>query len=219
MLMDFQPSKPPGFSRLIARKVCCVALVILVLGTTFGAGAASGATSFTISVVNRLVVWAGPSLNARIVAVLEKGRHFTVDGRNTAGTWIHGITDRGTLGWLPTRGFLTLHPEVNLQFLTVLSPSAGQGATPGGPDMITVTVVRGLRLWAGPSLSTAVVATLPRGRQFTVDGRNAAGIWIYGLTDQGKPGWLPSQGFLALHPDVNLQSLPVLATPTEQDTL
>src|SRR5258708_943207 len=98
-----------------------VVIAMLVLGTFSETWAWNG--SQTITVVNRLVVWARPTLSSPVISVLMRGRHFTVNGRSSSGRWIHGITDMGIAGWLPSFGFLRLHREVNLFALPVMFTS------------------------------------------------------------------------------------------------
>jgi hypothetical protein len=100
--------------------VCSVLLSMTTLGRPTPVQAGPRAAISTVAVIHQLVLWKRASLRSPIVAVLLRGRHFTANGRNASGSWIHGVTDRGTAGWLPSRGFLILHPEVNLTLLPVL---------------------------------------------------------------------------------------------------
>src|SRR5579871_4677226 len=78
--------------------VCSTVILTSVFGTTKTTQAAGAANSQTIVVMRRLILWRSPTLRSRIVAVLLRGRHFTVDGQSASGLWLHGVTDRGTRG-------------------------------------------------------------------------------------------------------------------------
>ncbi|HVO70154.1 MAG TPA: hypothetical protein VMT24_08915, partial [Aggregatilineaceae bacterium] len=110
------------------RRTRTTVLSLLVLGMLlFGTVSEAHAATFrqVIMVRRSLVVWQRASLNSPVATVLFRGRHFTVDGRNSTGMWLHGFTDRGTRGWVPAHGLLMLHPEVNIAKLpvTMLSSS------------------------------------------------------------------------------------------------
>ena len=79
----------------ICKIIVCLAMLTL-LGTLNETHAANSMT--TITVVSRLVLWAKPTLNSSIVAVLRRGRHFSVNGRSASGRWIHGMTDKSVVG-------------------------------------------------------------------------------------------------------------------------
>lgn len=96
-----------------------VIALVLMLSSVSETHANSSAK--TITVISRLVVWARPSFRSVITAVLMRGRHFTVTARSPSGQWIYGITDMGMVGWIPSAGFLQLHPEVRLSVLPVLA--------------------------------------------------------------------------------------------------
>lgn len=91
--------------------------MFLVMGTFSQASANNNGQ--TVVVVNRLVLWARPSMLSRVVVVLTHGRRFTVTNRSASGRWLYGVTDRDVTGWLPSFGFLQLHPEVRLADLPI----------------------------------------------------------------------------------------------------
>ena len=119
-----------GSKRLFIKALCCVVLLMVFCLNGTSEVRAFNTQASTVVVVQRLVLWAGPSLRTRVVAVLFRGRHFTVDGRTASGIWLHGVTDRGIRGWLPARGFLMLHPEVNPMMLPIMAASSGQNMMP-----------------------------------------------------------------------------------------
>jgi len=126
--------------RNLAKLLCCIVILVAIFGATAEAQAAGNTRTptVTVMVVSRLVLWARPSVMSRIVAILHRGREFTVFGRSVSGRWIYGMTDMGTVGWLPSRGFLMLHPEVSLRLLPIFSargrllmmPATGQMMMP-----------------------------------------------------------------------------------------
>ncbi len=118
-------------NRVSYRNLVRIIILALILVSVFSVPATAQARTIRTRVTVRveLVVWRGPSFGTRILAVLFKGRRFTVDGRNFSGTWLHGITDRGTRGWIPSSGFLRLHPEVNPMLLPVLTRFVTRPAT------------------------------------------------------------------------------------------
>lgn len=110
-------TKPKLPGKVLKYFLCCMVAILIVLGTFSETHAAGGGQ--TITVVSRLVLWARPTLRSPVVAVLMRGRHFTVTARSVSGRWLYGFTDMGTAGWLPSFSFLRLHPEVNFMALPV----------------------------------------------------------------------------------------------------
>jgi hypothetical protein len=116
-------SKQRQLYQLLAKVLCCIVVLTAVFGATSSVDAAANTqpSAVTVVVVSRLVLWARPSYRSPIVAVLFMGREFTAVGRSASGRWIYGVTDMGTPGWLPSRGFLMLHREVRLRALPVFT--------------------------------------------------------------------------------------------------
>ena len=113
-------SKSRAFRGILKAVLLLTVALLLMSSTGVTTQAAPGQT---IAVRQRLIVWASPSMRSRVVAVLLRGRHFTLNGRNSMGTWLHGMTDRGTTGWIFTQGFLMLHPTVNISMLPIFAVS------------------------------------------------------------------------------------------------
>src|SRR5579859_929859 len=130
MLLRSVATQKWRISRYFVQLLCCMVILASVFGASAQVRAAHAQAMtnpqvpmVTVTVVSRLVLWARPSTMSRVVAVLHRGRMFTVMGRGVSGRWLYGFTDMGTLGWTPSRGFLMLHPEVRLRMLAVFSRS------------------------------------------------------------------------------------------------
>src|SRR5579871_5784291 len=60
---------------------------------------AQGVPDATVA-IGLLRVRSGPFRTASIVDTVPKGTAFTLDGRNSATTWLHGTSSTGVTGWI-----------------------------------------------------------------------------------------------------------------------
>lgn len=73
--------------------------------------------------VGLLALRSGPARTTSIITTLPRGTALTLDGRNRAGTWVHGTADTGAVGWV-ARAFLSIRRTLSIQKLPILGASA-----------------------------------------------------------------------------------------------
>ena len=190
-------------------------LLSLFSTTTY---AQDGAVPATVTQSVRLR--GGPGTDWVLLASLETGAAFTIDGRAPGGGWVRGVTADGKLGWVVETAVSLNADQLNaLPSVWVDSPSALAGAAPaadqpaapaaeappeGGLLLATANTVK---LRAAPSTDGQVITTLAAGTQFSAVGRDASQAWVRGVLGGGTAGWISAQ-FVVITPE-QMVNLPV----------
>src|ERR1700690_2803040 len=82
-----------------------------------------------------LRIHSAPLLSSSVVGTATQGTQVTLDGRDTAATWLHGKTDGGIVGWM-SRPYLSIRLSLNVLSLPVLGSDAAASA-PAAPSTNT----------------------------------------------------------------------------------
>lgn len=156
----------------------------------------------------------GPGVDWRLLSVMPQGTSIAVDGRDSSGTWVRGISQDGEIGWMAAR-FLSIGtdgafslPVIDREApITVSAPAAGATsvavvasepateasapvvtAATGGSLNVTSNVLLNIR--SGPSTEYNTAGRLAVGEIFAVDGRDAGIGWLRGVNTSGVVGWI-----------------------------
>ncbi len=197
--------------RIITVVVILLALLMISVSVFAQGGVAA-------SVLRNLSLRDGPGTNFNRVAIMNAGTPLVISGRDASGIWLYGSTSSGQTGWMSAR-----HVGIsfdNIAALPVLGADAAvsaaaaapvaQAAAPavsaGQPGAGVGTAISNLNLRSGPGTNFGRVGRMNRGEQFAVDGRNAAGNWVRGVSSSGQSGWAAAAYLSGL----NLATLPVV---------
>lgn len=208
-------------------------LLILLLSVPLYSLAQSGLTE-TVSID----VWlrTGPGTQWRKLEILPAGTTVALDGRDSSGLWVRGISSGGKVGWMAAR-FLTV-TSAGVFSLAVIDREAplavaapAQGAGPGvaaaannAPAQASVSVAApvsggvaatataNVNMRSGPGTGFRRVGGLSRGGTLNIDGRDATLRWVRGINGQGVVGWV-SASFLSLGFD-QVAALPIVDVNT-----
>lgn len=169
------------------------------------------------SVLRNLSLRSGPGTNFDRVAIMGAGTPLVITGRDASGAWLYGSTNSGQIGWMSAR-----HVGIAFDSVAALpvlgadasvtaasapaAPAAAPAVSAGQPGAGVGTAISNLNLRSGPGTNFGRIGRMNRGEQFAVDGRNAAGNWVRGVSSSGQAGWAAAAYLSGL----NLAVLPVV---------
>jgi len=160
------------------------------------------------TVEQNLTLRVGAGTEWRRLTVMPAGTTVALDGRESSGTWVRGITQNGEIGWMLAQ-YVDVTPEAIFSLpviareapITVGAPGAGAvplSTTVDNSSSGTVTVSGGVQatsnsnmnMRSGPSTEYRRVGSLRAGTTLTIDGRNPSGTWVRGINQSGTVGWV-----------------------------
>src|SRR5215813_1789107 len=125
-----------------------IAALLTTMITPANVVSAQGVPDATVA-IGLLRVRSGPFRNASIVDTVPKGTAFTLDGRNSATTWLHGTSSTGVTGWI-SRFYVAIRNTLDVTKLPILGASAAastSGTPPTtGPVSVSGRIGRGFEL-------------------------------------------------------------------------
>jgi uncharacterized protein YraI len=176
----------------------------------------------------------GAGTEWRRIDILQAGTTIALDGRESTGTWVRGITQNGQVGWVAANylsvsneGVFAL-PVIDREApITVGAPAPGVVSAPAVPTDssnsapapsapveggTTVTATANLNMRSGPSTEYRRVGALRNGQTLNVDGRDSSIGWVRGVNASGDIGWISAR---YINLDYNaVASLPVVNIDT-----
>ncbi|MEW6577786.1 MAG: SH3 domain-containing protein [Chloroflexota bacterium] len=178
-------------------RILSVAIVVAVLGGSFGLAATASAQAPTATVnTGALNIRSGPGIGYGVVFSVYRGVAMTLLARNADASWVRISLDNGIQGWVNSRYIATSYPLFNL-------PVEGTG----GPVGITATVTSwGLNVRTGPGVGYARLTSIARGTVVSLLARTADSSWVKVVLANGTVGWV-NAGYVA--PSAPIVSLPV----------
>lgn len=171
-----------------------------------------------------------PDSGSESLGVAGVGTAIRLDGRDSSGNWVRGITARGTVGWVSSGTVnISLSDLHNLPFITAETPftlsAPGQSTAPSpsqgqsdnaepissgnDPNGLTVTGTANVNIRSGPNTDYRRVGGLFSGTPFTIDGRDTTANWVRGINQEGTIGWVHS-AYVAIDEN-DLLGLPAVA--------
>lgn len=155
-----------------------------------GEAASAQTATVTAPVLN---LRSGPGTIFPVVGKLKSGTTLTVLGRNADGAWLYVccLPDTETRGWISAEFVTPAFAAADLPALAddgtpgaalqetgadAAQPSAEPAPALGKTGAVTATV---LNVRAGPGANFSVIGKLRNGATIDVQGRNAAGDWLY----------------------------------------
>jgi len=107
--------------------------ILALMMACFGlAGLALAQVTLTVTMTNQVSLRVGPGRDFERLAVLESGSEVLVDGRDAKGSWLHGTTSDGLVGWLTSQYTYGAGMDVLLT-LPILGADAPVSAAPAAP--------------------------------------------------------------------------------------
>lgn len=194
------------------RHITFIVILLALLAISMTVLAQSGVAA---SVLRNLSLRQGPGTNFNRVAIMGAGTPLVITGRDASGAWLYGSTNSGQTGWMFARHVsisfdsIAALPVLDANASVVSAPAAAAPATTasaGQPGAGVGTAISNLNLRSGPGTHFGRIGRMNRGEQFTVDGRNAAGNWVRGVSSSGQAGWAAAAYLSGL----NLAALPVV---------
>lgn len=170
----------------------------------------------TASVLRNLSLRSGPGTNYDRITVMRAGTTVVIDGRDASGIWLHGVTQSGQAGWMHSQHISLLFNEVaalpvlgndaSVVGVPAPQPAAAPAASAGQPGAGIGVALANVNVRSGPGTNFARIGRVVRGEQFAVDGRNAVGNWVRGVSSSGQAGWVSAAYFSGL----DLAALPIV---------
>lgn len=160
-----------------------------------------------------LTLRVGPGVEWRRLAILPAGTNIALEGRDTTGSWVRGITQNSDVGWVAAR-YLNIAADVVFALpvvereapITVPVPppgsvpveeaapaeeSAPESSAPAAVEGGTVTTASAnVNMRSGPGTSYNRVGGLRSGEQINLDGRDGTLSWARGINAEGVVGWV-----------------------------
>jgi len=161
----------------------------------------------TTTIIRIANIRVAPDADSDKVGTVGIGTAIRLDGRNTNGNWVRGITSNNMVGWLSSGTVrITLNELNGMPIVTAATPftltapgqaapaSSSEGSTTtstisGDPNGTTVTATANVNLRSGPSTEYRRVGGVLSGAPFTIDGRSNNAYWARGITSDGTIGW------------------------------
>ena len=211
-------------------------LLIIVL-LLFAALPSFAQTDLTVTINQNAIVRSGPDTSFEQLTVAARGSQMRLDGRNENGNWVRGITSREVIGWVSSGTLnITLGQLNGLRQVTVDTPFSltapvGEAAPPAeapptaeeeapaaeppapqttgeGGTGIGVVATADVNVRTGPDTSYRRIDGVDTGNPFNIDGRDASGGWVRGITQSGNVGWVFAT-YLSISPE-DVNTLPVV---------
>ncbi len=192
-------------------RILSVAIVVAVLGGSFGLAATASAQAPTATVnTGALNIRSGPGIGYGVVFSVYRGVSMTLLARNGDASWVRISLDNGVQGWVNSSYIATSYPLYSL-------PLDGSG---GPVAAITGTVTSwALNVRTGPGIGYARVTAIANGTTWTLLARTADSSWVKLLLSSGGTGWV-NASYLRLSGAIT--TLPVeggvVPTPTPPPT-
>ena len=145
--------------------------------------APAGGKSATVT-ATVLNVRGGPGTTFPVIGKLKIGDAVTALGRNAAGDWLYicCLTGTETKGWVSAEYISPAFAAADLPVVaddgTPVAAAEGGAAPAAGGTTGTVTALV-LNVREGPGTTFPIIGKLPMGASIAVQGRNAAGDWLY----------------------------------------
>ncbi|MCS6834906.1 MAG: SH3 domain-containing protein [Anaerolineae bacterium] len=192
------------------RPLKLLALTVAFLGL---AGLASAQVGIIVTTINRVSLRVGPGTNFERIAILDVGTPVALDGRNSDGVWVRGITSSGQVGWLAVQFTRGASRDAVLA-LPQIAPDApiSVAAPPGAPAPVAS---------AGGNPSPAAPAGRSAVRGFSYGG-HVAGLDDFAVEQMRRAGmtWVKKQvryqfgmdanGFAGMINDVHARGFRIL---------
>ncbi|MEM9952310.1 MAG: SH3 domain-containing protein [Chloroflexota bacterium] len=204
-----------------------ILFVMMLVGLVLSLSTVMTSAQNGISTSVETEVWlrVGAGTEWRRVDVLAVGTVVNIDGRDSTGLWVRGITQDGQVGWIASR-YLAVGSDAIFSLpviareapLTVGAP--GGGAPAEAPANTGVTVVGGVpttatanvNMRSGPSTEYQRVGLAGFNETITLDGRDGTLTWVRGVNSSGTIGWI-SADFIALGYN-EIATLPIVGVDT-----
>lgn len=181
-----------------------VVMLVLILSFLVSVSLVNAQAGLTTTTNQRVNLRAEPSESAALIQLIRAGTAISLDGRNTSGGWVRGITSDGLIGWLVSGAVnITLVNLNNMPIVNVGTPfnlpapapnSTGpQFAPTGSASDLILTASANVNVRSGPAASFRRIDGLNAGEPINVDGRNFAGTWVRGITPRGTVGWVSAR--------------------------
>jgi uncharacterized protein YgiM (DUF1202 family) len=159
---------------------------------------------------------ASPSTDSFVVANLNALTPLSIIGRTEDNGWLQVTTNRGESGWVIAS---YIDAFIDLDAVQSVTEEKG-GIVPIAPvvssSSLTGEVLEigdGLRVRAGPGISSAIVTNLDKFTTLTIVGRTADSSWVQVNTPGGASGWVLA-AYLSIRSDLNAVPVTGQAEPT-----
>lgn len=175
----------------------------------------------------------GAGTEWRRLEILPVGTTINLDGRESSGLWVRGITQNGQVGWVAAR-YLSIGSDSVFALpviareapITVSAPAAGsvpaQASAPPANEAssapvtvsggVSTTATANVNIRSGPGTDYRRVGAARFNEQITLDGRNGSLTWVRGVNSSGVVGWI-SANYIALSFN-EVSALPVVGIDT-----
>ncbi len=197
-----------------------IALILsLFLSITTFISPASAQVGVVAAVEIDLTLRVGPGTEWRQLGIMPAGTNVRLDGRDSSGLWVRGITQNGEVGWMAAR-YLGIGEDAVFALpviereapISVEAPPPGAvpASAPSAPAQeeaapapapieggLTATATANVNMRAGPSTEYNRVGGLASGETLNIDGRDPFVNWVRGVNAEGVVGWV-SANFISL---------------------
>ncbi len=195
---------------------------------------ASAQNGIVATVETEVLLRVGAGTDWRILESLPVGTTINLDGRESSGLWVRGITQNAQVGWVAAR-YLNIGPDAVFALpviareapITVGAPAAGsvpvqQASAPAASEPanapvavsggVTTTATATVNMRSGPGTDYRRIGAAQLNEQLTLDGRSGNLGWVRGVNSTGVVGWV-SANYIALSFN-EVSSLPVVGIDT-----
>ncbi|MGB7341404.1 MAG: SH3 domain-containing protein [Phototrophicaceae bacterium] len=195
---------------------------------------ASAQNGIVATVETEVLLRVGAGTDWRILESLPVGTTINLDGRESSGLWVRGITQNAQVGWVAAR-YLNIGPDAVFALpviareapITVGAPAAGsvpvqQASAPAASEPanapvavsggVTTTATATVNMRSGPGTDYRRIGAAQLNEQLTLDGRSGNLGWVRGVNSTGVVGWV-SANYIALSFN-EVSALPVVGIDT-----
>ncbi len=200
--------------------------ISLLIGVLMASTIISVAQVGVVATVQRdLTLRVGAGTEWRTLEVMPAGTNVALDGRISDNTWVRGITQNGSVGWM-FAAYLNVSATQISQLpviareasVTIGAPPPGSvpAQAPAGQAAVSAPVGNGtaatatvnVNMRSGPSTEYRRVGGLRTGEAINIDGRDPSVGWVRGINQAGTVGWVSAQ-YISLNAD-QVAALPIV---------
>lgn len=176
-------------------------------------------------------VWlrVGAGVDWRKLDILAVGTTINLDGRESSGLWVRGITQNGQVGWVAAR-YLSVGSDSVFALPVIAREAAITVGAPGADSVpvsagdtsassavsvsggVSTTATANVNMRSGPGTGYRRVGGASYNGSLTLDGRNSAITWVRGVNSQGVVGWI-STSYIAMGFN-EISTLPIVGIDT-----
>lgn len=216
-----------------------IVLVAIIMLSTMVTLAQVG---IVVTVQQNVSLRVGAGTDWRRLEIMPVGTNMALDGRDSSGLWVRGITQNGVVGWTAAR-YLSITNDAVFA-LPVIDREAAIGVSTPPPGTapvqapvqtnesapavsaapieggVVTTATANVNMRSGPASNYRRVGGVRAGGQLNIDGRNSAVSWVRGINGEGVVGWVSaayislSYNEVAALPVVSIDSAFGLGTPS-----